>query len=327
MRRACSASFAATRSRIFSAAVSVSVDCCLGRLHRLHIVKHSRRRLLASSLGVLPVQVLEDSLRVVDHLVAVDQHRHAALAGQLLDLGPAPRACREPARSRARARACAAGARPRRTGRARWSASGSGRGRRLIRRPAAPRRRTQAADRAQREPLGPALPGRGRRAARAARRPRPRASPRAGAARSRARAWPSCCGRSTTARPSGSRRATAGSGSPSRAAPPRRRRARSPPGSFSGGGVDAGDPRQVGEQAVEGEVAPAEDVALADLALLVGEQVAGGDVADVDDVERAVDVGGDLAAAGSGAPGPSRCRLGSSGPSTKVGLTITTGSP
>src|SRR5204862_6374871 len=48
-------------------------------------------RRLAVSFGVPavpPVQVLEDPLRVVDDLVAIDEHRHAPLASQLLDLGP-----------------------------------------------------------------------------------------------------------------------------------------------------------------------------------------------------------------------------------------------
>src|SRR5262245_51890389 len=46
------------------------------------------RALGARVLSVLPLQVLEDSLRVVDHLVAVHQDRHTLLAGQFLDLRP-----------------------------------------------------------------------------------------------------------------------------------------------------------------------------------------------------------------------------------------------
>src|SRR5688572_27406864 len=41
-----------------------------------------------SAIPVAPLQVLGDSTRVVDHLVAVHQHGDAALFGQLLDLGP-----------------------------------------------------------------------------------------------------------------------------------------------------------------------------------------------------------------------------------------------
>src|SRR5436190_23329986 len=37
---------------------------------------------------IRPVEVLEDSLRVVDHLVAVDYQRDPPLAGELLDLRP-----------------------------------------------------------------------------------------------------------------------------------------------------------------------------------------------------------------------------------------------
>ena len=59
--------------------------------------------------------------------------------------------------------------------------------------------------------------------------------------------------------------------------------------------LDPGQPPEVGEEAVEGEVAPAEDVALAHLAQLVGEQVAGGHVAHVDHVDRPVGVGGHAA--------------------------------
>ena len=59
---------------------------------------------------------------------------------------------------------------------------------------------------------------------------------------------------------------------------------------------DAREPPEVGEEPVEREVAVAEDVALARPAALVGEQVPARDVLGVDDVQRAVDVGGDLAA-------------------------------
>ena len=60
--------------------------------------------------------------------------------------------------------------------------------------------------------------------------------------------------------------------------------------------LDAGQPPQVGEQAIEREVAIAQDVALAHHAALVGQQLAARDVVGVHDVERAVDIGGDLAA-------------------------------
>src|SRR5256885_9028965 len=48
---------------------------------------------------VLPLEVLDDPPRVVDDLVAVDEHRHAPLAGQLFDLRPAGTAGGEALRS------------------------------------------------------------------------------------------------------------------------------------------------------------------------------------------------------------------------------------
>ncbi len=91
--------------------------------------------------------------------------------------------------------------------------------------------------------------------------------------------------------------------------------------------VDPAQAPEVGEQAVEGEVAPAEDVALAHSAVLVGQQVARGHVADVDHVDRPVGVGRAPARAGSCGPAAWRSRAVSPGPNTPVGFTHTSGRP
>src|SRR5256885_11816314 len=59
----------------------------------------SARALLLGVLSVLPVKVLDDPLRVVDDLVTIDEHRHARLIRQLLDLRPARTAVGNPLRS------------------------------------------------------------------------------------------------------------------------------------------------------------------------------------------------------------------------------------
>src|SRR2546423_13055507 len=80
--RACSWSGCEARSSlILPAAVSVRPIACSGVWVSVIASQRIAVGLVAGS--VLPVQVLPDSLRVVDHLVAVDQHGHAALPGQL----------------------------------------------------------------------------------------------------------------------------------------------------------------------------------------------------------------------------------------------------
>ena len=98
-------------------------------------------------------------------------------------------------------------------------------------------------------------------------------------------------------------------------------------GSFTGAGSRPEIRARSAKRRSNVKLRPREDVALARFALLVGEQVAGGDVADVDDVERRRRRRRECGPGGSGAPAPSTCPLGSSGPRTNDGLTITTGSP
>ncbi len=161
------------------------------------------RGLLLRGLAFLvrPVEVLQDSPRVMDHLVAVDEDGYTPLAGQLLDLGPRrPRAGgTAPARPGSGARVRSAVAQPRRTGRARWSGSGSGRGRAGRRRasmghgprrpvlaarssgPHAARSPHRAREHAESDALGASLATDAIAELRpSARRPPPRASPRAG---------------------------------------------------------------------------------------------------------------------------------------------------
>ena len=84
-RSACSAAVAraASSSLILPAALSVRLIGVVAVFHRFKLYRPVVDFLL---VRVLPVQVLEDPPGVVDHLVAVDQHGHAPLAGQLLDL-------------------------------------------------------------------------------------------------------------------------------------------------------------------------------------------------------------------------------------------------
>ena len=182
-------------SLILPAALSVSVDGLASAVTHRYLncsrsspARAPQRFRPARPLRVAPIEVLEDPLRVVDHLVAVDQHRHAPLPGQLHDLGALRAPVAGPARCGTRARASPAAARPRRRGRGVGAGCGSGRGRSgdaLA--PSAEGKQAQgAAGRRAAPGRSAGGPRRGRRARRAASGRRPRASPRGAAARSRA---------------------------------------------------------------------------------------------------------------------------------------------
>src|SRR5436190_4440180 len=85
----------ATRSLIFAAAPSVRATAAVGVSTCFRLYRHMGAA-SASVASVRPLQVLQDPLRVVDHLIAVDDHRDPALTGELLDLRPGRAAIGEP---------------------------------------------------------------------------------------------------------------------------------------------------------------------------------------------------------------------------------------